>query len=156
MRLHLATAFTACLLAASMCTAHAQTYRWTDSSGHTIISDTPPPSQARQAARVGGKAQPDDGLPFATRQAAARFPVTLYTTADCGEECQPARDLLKTRGVPFTEKIVQTEAEQAALKALVGDLFVPSLQVGRQHQRGFNASLYEQMLDLAGYPKSGK
>lgn len=133
--------------------AAAQTYRWTDGSGRTIVSDTPPPGQTRQAARVGGKAQANDGLSFATRQAAANFPVTLYTSADCAQECQPARDLLKARGVPFTEKVVQSAADQAALTALVGDVFVPSLQVGRQHQRGFNAEQYERLLDLAAYPK---
>ncbi|WP_415036788.1 DUF4124 domain-containing protein [Azonexus sp.] len=136
--------------------ADAQTYRWTDANGRTVLSDTPPPGQARQAARVGGKAQAADNLPFATRQAAANFPVTLYTTQDCDPECQSARDLLKARGIPFHEKRIENAADQAALTALIGDVFVPSLQVGRQHQRGFNASLYEQMLDLAGYPKSGK
>lgn len=136
--------------------ADAQTYRWIDANGRTVLSDTPPPGQARQAARVGGKAQAADNLPFATRQAAANFPVTLYTTKDCDPECQNARDLLKARGIPFSEKRIESEADQAALAALIGDVFVPSLQVGRQHQRGFNASLYEQMLDLAGYPKSGK
>jgi hypothetical protein len=42
---------------AAVITAHAQTYQWKDSSGRTIISDTPPPGSAK-AARAIGNAQP--------------------------------------------------------------------------------------------------
>ncbi|MBK6355542.1 MAG: glutaredoxin family protein [Betaproteobacteria bacterium] len=80
--------------------------------------------------------------------------MTLYTSADCVLECKNARDLLTGRGVPFTEKMVQTPEEVAELKQLVGDLFLPSLKVGKQSFRGFEAGAYNNLLDLAGYPKS--
>jgi hypothetical protein len=38
--------------------AHAQTYQWKDSSGHTIISDTPPPGKAAKDARTIGTSKP--------------------------------------------------------------------------------------------------
>ena len=38
--------------------ANAQTYQWKDSSGRTVISDTPPPGQAAKSARAIGEAQP--------------------------------------------------------------------------------------------------
>ncbi len=39
--------------------AGAQTYQWKDSSGRTIISDTPPPGTAKEGSRtIGGKAPP--------------------------------------------------------------------------------------------------
>ena len=38
--------------------AYAQTYQWKDSSGKTIISDTPPPGSAAKSARTLGAQQP--------------------------------------------------------------------------------------------------
>jgi len=40
------------------------------------------------------------------------------------------------------------------LKKLVGDAFVPTLRVGKQSTRGFEAGAYNNLLDLAGYPKT--
>lgn len=135
--------------------ASAQAYRWVDSTGRTIISDTPPPGQAKAVSRVGD-APPSGGddLPFAVRKARENFPVTLYTAADCISECKQARDTLNGRGIPFTEKMLQKAEDSAELKALVGDVFVPSLKVGKQSFRGFEAGAYNNLLDLAGYPKT--
>lgn len=144
---------TLCLLLAATC-AIGDTYRWTDSGGRTVVSDTPPPGKVKNFVRNGEKAEASDGLSFATRRAAEAFPVMLYTSADCVMECKNARDLLTGRGVPFTEKMVQTPEEVAELKALVGDTFVPSLKVGTQRFRGFETGAYDNLLDLAGYPKS--
>ncbi|MFV5213642.1 glutaredoxin family protein [Azonexus caeni] len=132
--------------------AQAQAYRWTDAQGRTVISDEPPPGQARNVEKAGGKAQADDGLPFATKLAAQKHPVTLYTTADCIDECRQARELLQKRRVPFTETMAQTAAQFDELKALVGDTFVPSLKVGLRSFRGYNGAAYDNLLDLAGYP----
>lgn len=133
----------------------AQTYRWVDPvSGRTMITDTPPPGSVKnvnKAKDTGGEAGPES---FATRQAAANFPVTLYTSAECASECKSARDLLNKRGIPFTEKSVQQKADYDELKALVGDAYVPSLKVGRESVKGFLAESYHKLLDLAGYPTS--
>ena len=40
------------------------------------------------------------------------------------------------------------------MKGLVGDTFVPSLKVGNQRFRGFETGAYDNLLDLAGYPKT--
>lgn len=135
--------------------ASAQAYRWVDSSGRTIISDTPPPGQAKTVKRVGEAAPSgSEDLPFAVRKARENFPVTLFTAADCVSECKQARDMLNGRGIPFTEKMLQKAEDSAELKALVGDVFVPSLKVGKQSFRGFEAGAYNNLLDLAGYPKT--
>lgn len=140
-------------LAATSLAATAETYRWVDSAGRTIISDTPPSGKAKTVVQTG-EAASGDGLPFATKKAAEAFPVTLYTSADCQTECKQARELLNGRGVPFTEKMLQTPEDIDALKQLVGDAFVPSLRVGKQTTRGFEAGAYNNLLDLAGYPKT--
>lgn len=143
-------------LALASCTAFAQTYRWVDpATGSTVISDTPPPGGAKQISRTTNANESEGGqLPFAVRQAAEAFPVILYTTPDCVADCKQARNLLNGRGVPFTEKMVQTPELVAELKQLIGDLFVPTLKVGRQPLRGFQAEGYNNVLDLAGYPKT--
>ncbi len=145
--------FMICLALA--CTgASADTYRWVDSAGKTVISDMPPPGKAKDLVKTGGKAEADDGLPFATRKAAESFPVILYTAANCLADCKNARDLLNARGIPFTEKMVQKQEEIDELKQLVGDTYIPSIKVGNQSFRGFNAAAYNNLLDLANYPKT--
>ena len=135
--------------------ASAQAYRWVDSTGRTIISDTPPPGKAKAVTRVGeGSSATSEDLPFAVRKARENFPVTLYTAADCVTECKQARDMLNGRGIPFTEKMLQKAEDAAELKALVGDVFVPTLKVGQQSFRGFETGAYNNLLDLAGYPKT--
>jgi glutaredoxin len=136
--------------------ANAQTYRWTDPvTGQTMYSDSAPPGNAKNVVRisVAGTALDDNSdLPFATRNAVEKYPVVLYTAASC-ESCVLARNLLNQRKVPFTEKSLQNDEDKAELAKLVGDAFVPSIAVGRQKVRGFDAAAYNSTLDLAGYPK---
>ncbi|MDR1648543.1 MAG: glutaredoxin family protein [Zoogloeaceae bacterium] len=147
------------ILAFSCAIASAQTWRWTDpASGRVIYSDFPPAGKVKDLVRIDrGSAQvvssEDTSLSFATRQAAQKYPVTFYSGPEC-QPCNDARQLLSKRGVPFTEKSVQTEVERNELKTLVGDDFVPTLRVGSQRVRGFDASAYNNLLDLAGYPKN--
>lgn len=133
--------------------ALAETYRWTE-NGKVMITDTPPPGKAKAVQKAGGKEEPGDPTPFAVKKAMEAFPVLLYTSAECVDECKQARELLNGRGVPFAEKMVQTPEEMNELKQLVGDVFVPSLKVGNQRYRGFEAGAYHNLLDLAGYPKT--
>ncbi len=141
-------------LALAGTSALAETYRWTDSAGRTVISDTPPAGTAKNVAKAGGQTTPEDAMSFAVKRAAEAFPVLLYTSADCVEQCKQARDLLNGRGVPFTEKMIQSPKEVEELKQLVGDTFVPSLKVGNQRFRGIESAAYHNLLDLAGYPKT--
>jgi len=145
--------FILCLALVSTC-ASAETYRWVDSAGRVMISDTPPPSTAKDVAKLGESGGSTEGLPFAWRKAKENFPVTLYTSADCTTDCQQARDMLNGRGIPFSEKMLQKAEDANELKQLVGDVFIPSLKVGKQSFRGFEAGAYNNLLDLAGYPKS--
>jgi len=142
-----------CLALSSAC-AVAETYRWVDPAGRTVISDTPPPGRAHSVAKAGASNGNTDGLPYAVKKAAEDFPVTLFTSADCVSQCKDARDLLNVRGVPSTEKMVQKQEDLDELKQLVGDAYVPALKVGKQSFRGFETGAYNNLLDLAGYPKT--
>ena len=144
------------LLSSTLCMAQT-TYRWVDkASGQTVFSDQPPPPGARNVVRsTSSERGEESSLPYATRQAAEKFPVTLYTAANCVEECKQARQLLNGRGVPFTEKMLNTQGEIDTLTQLLGaDAQVPSLAVGRQSFRGFETGAWNNLLDLAGYPKT--
>ena len=134
--------------------AFAQTYKWTDSAGRTVISDTPPTGLAKKVSKSSDTAQADDNLPFSVKKAMEAFPVVLYTSNDCGDSCKQARDLLNSRGIPFTDKDAQKTEIREELKQLVGEAFVPTIKVGNQRQRGFEAGAYHNLLDLAGYPKT--
>jgi len=141
-------------LALACSSAFAETYRWVDPAGRTVFSDTPPPGKVRNVVKTNEGAEAGETQSFAIKRAVDNFPVTLYTSPNCIMECKQARDLLNGRGVPFTEKTLQKPEETEELKKLVGDNFVPSLKVGKQASRGFEAGSYNNLLDLAGYPKT--
>ncbi|WP_301100293.1 glutaredoxin family protein [Propionivibrio sp.] len=146
----------AALLTATVASAQT-TYRWIDKdTGLTVYSDQAPPAGAKQVVKMTGEERFDDQqLPYTTRQAAEKFPVTLYTTANCVEACKQARGLLNGRGIPFTENMLKNDEELAELaKKLDGEATVPTLFVGRQSLKGLEYSAWNNLLDLAGYPKT--
>ena len=51
--------------------ASAQTYQWKDSSGHTVISDTPPPGSAKEGSRTIGGKVPASNAPSSAKPAEA-------------------------------------------------------------------------------------
>lgn len=150
-RRHLAAALTLALglLAAG---ASAQVYRSVGPDGRITFSDTPP---AAQSATPRGQAPAAAGnsaaLPYALRQTAQRYPVTLYTGTNC-EPCASGRKLLSERGIPFTEKTVDTNADVAALQQLTGADSLPALSIGQQQLKDFSATEWMQYLSAAGYP----
>jgi glutaredoxin len=131
-------------------------YRWIDKDGKVNYTDQPPPADARQVEEkaYGGNTIEVDTLPFATKDAVKKNPVTLYTS-NCGAICDDARTLLSKRGIPYTTKSPETSQPDAdALKKLIGDLQVPVLVIGSQSPiKGFEAATWESALDSAGYPK---
>ncbi len=147
----------AIVLAVSAMAANAQLYRWTDESGRTHISDTPPPPGAKNVQKKSAAAPGQAGTPaepFALQQARQNYPVTFYSTPGC-EACDLTRKLLNARGIPFKEQSVNDEASLAALKKAVGSNSVPSIIVGSTVLKGFEESSIERLLDAAGYPKAG-
>jgi glutaredoxin len=154
-RLRYLTGVALALLAAL---ASAQTYKWTDpKTGRTVFSDQPPPAgiksrQQGQAVPLDGRAT--DALPYAVREAAREFPVTLFTAEKCGPECTQARQLLTGRGIPFRETLVASPEQVEDLKRISGQAGVPVLRVGQQVSSGLETGAWNRLLDLAGYPQS--
>lgn len=131
-------------------------YRNVDKNGKVTFSDQPPAAGASGAApRSGVASAADAGLPYEVRQVAQRYPVTLYTSEECGP-CNAGRSLLTTRGVPFDERTVKTNADIEALQRLSNQNSLPVLTIGSQQLKGFSDSEWSQYLDAAGYPKSAQ
>lgn len=153
----------ALLLCLAVVPAGAQTtYRWIDKEGKVHYSGLPPaPTEAtkveqRRSSLLGTDADPSAS--YTLRQAMTDFPITVYTQADCGDPCKAGKELLKTRGIPFTEKTIATEADLGPLRQLFGDdkPVVPVMQIGKRFAKGFQSSEWTSLLDAAGYPKAGK
>ncbi|MBL8420007.1 MAG: DUF4124 domain-containing protein, partial [Dechloromonas sp.] len=56
-------------LALSSFAVSAETYRWVDPQGRTVISDTPPPGRARDVSKSGAGGANTDNQPYAVRLA---------------------------------------------------------------------------------------
>ncbi|MBC7603142.1 MAG: glutaredoxin family protein [Ramlibacter sp.] len=138
-----------------------QIYRIVGPDGKVTFSDqAPPQAPAAKGAAVpvssvrGVGAVEGPALPFELRNAASRYPVTLYTSPNC-DPCASARTNLAARGIPFTEKTVGTNEDLDAIKRMQGgSASVPMLTIGGQQLKGYNETEWTQFLDAAGYPKT--
>ena len=143
-----------CALAAGA--AQAQMYRSVGPDGRVTYTDKPPAS-AGAASPSTASAAPSGGgaLPYELNRTVQRYPVTLYTSKDCAP-CNTGRNLLVNRGVPFTEKTVESNDDIAALQRLAGNNSLPLVTIGGQQLKGFNDADWSQYLDAAGYPKTSQ
>jgi len=149
---------TAALVVCASTAAQAQTvYRIVGADGKVTFSDKPP-ATTDQGKVVGtgigaSGAASSTGLPFELRQVANKYPVTLYTSSKCGP-CDSARAMLSGRGIPFTERTVNTNEDAESLQRISGDSSLPFVTIGGQRLKGFTDSEWTQYLDAAGYPKT--
>ncbi|MDF1485242.1 glutaredoxin family protein [Ramlibacter sp. H39-3-26] len=142
----------------ALCAQAQQVYRIVGPDGKVTFSDRPPVNQAERAMPVQPAASAGEAggqLPYALRQVASRFPVTLYTGSNCAP-CTTARSLLVQRGIPFTERTVNTREDIDALNKLSGDSGLPFATIGGQKLSGFSDVEWTQYLDAAGYPKESQ
>lgn len=147
-----------CALLGCALSAQAQ-YKVVGPDGRVTYTDRPPSAasagQVTPMRRDGSAAAPDAQLPIELRQPVARFPVTLYSSADCAP-CESGRRLLQARGVPYAEKLVSDEADSEALARLSDGRTVPVLTVGKQVLKGFSEADWQSTLDLAAYPRESR
>lgn len=145
-------------LAASALPASAL-YKIVGPDGNVTYTDRPPAgTTSRVSTMVGGtvnEVTPLDTLPVELRQTATRYPVVLYTAADCAP-CDEGRKLLTQRGIPFTEKLIINNDDVAALELAVGVRTVPALKIGSQALRSMSADEWAAYLDAARYPRESR
>ncbi len=148
-----------CAIAAllSAGSAHAQLYKWVGPDGKITYSDAPPPTTAARVETKSltiGDVNASD-FPYEVAEAMKSYPVTLYTSKDC-PPCDDGRRLLTERGIPFTEKTVQSSEDIAQFKKAGGDGQLPLLAVGKYRERGFESAAWHNALNTAGYPEKSK
>lgn len=153
-------ALAACATGALLVTATQaqQVHRIVGPDGKVTFSDRAPEDKKAQStvlSTASGGAASNPALPSELRQIASRFPVTLYTGESCSP-CQQARQLLVQRGVPFTERSVNTNDDLDALRRLSGESALPFGTIGRQQLKGFSDAEWTQYLDAAGYPAQSR
>lgn len=149
------------LLAVSICLAalpmaQAQ-YKYEEPGKGITYSDLPPPSNAKLLKLNNATVAESryNSLPYELKQAVLNFPVVLYTAASCGA-CDEARNYLRNRGVPHTEKTIKTTEDFEALKLLSPTGNVPVLLIGKRKSLGFASTAWGEMLTDAGYPATSK
>lgn len=135
--------------------AQAQTiYKIIGADGKITFTDKPTSTAVPGKSMSVLGSNPNDNLsqlPFELRQAAGRYPVVLYSSKDCSP-CDMARSLLKSRGVPFTERSVSTQADGEAFRRLSGSDTMPYITIGSQRIKGYAENDVRAYLDAAGYP----
>jgi glutaredoxin len=146
------------LLLASCLPAGAQVYKWTDAQGTVHYTDTPPPQQ--RASQLKPPSPGDAGqsaLPYELARAVKANPVTLYTTTrPACAGCDQGRALLRERGIPYTEKTVDTDEDKEQLRQLSGNMELPLLVVGNRKLTGFHDASWQAALSAAAYPRSAQ
>jgi len=149
----------ALLLSASLGVTAQTAYRWVGKDGQVHYSDQPPPPVETKAVQQKklkpGNVIETSGPSYAAQKAAQKFPLTLYTSANCTENCRIARDFLNRRGAVFTEKVLKTLEDAAEYKQTTGinELTVPVLLAGTKVEKGFEENAWRSLLDAAGYPQ---
>ncbi len=134
-------------------------YKVVQPDGSITYTDRPPSATTARITSMGKGStptgQPDVAFPLDLRQAAQRYPVVLYTSADC-TPCDNGRRLLAQRGVPYTERRIVSEEDALMLERLSGGRTVPSLTIGAQPMRGLSETDWTAYLDAAGYPRESR
>jgi glutaredoxin len=157
-RPHATSALRWALLTVALATlpAHAL-FRVVGPDGKVTYTDRPESSSGSkvQSVNASGGGASTALLPFELRQAAQRYPVTLYSSAEC-TPCDAGRQLLRDRGIPYTEKTVSTIEDAEALQRIAGGRDLPVLTIGSQILRGLQRTDWASYLDAADYPKESK
>ncbi len=144
----------AVLLGGAAAGAMAQ-YKVVSPDGSVTFTDKPPTASATRPAAGNGSSGSSGTLPYETRQASTKYPVTLYAAKACAP-CDEARQWLRTRGIPFSEYSVDNNASVVQFKQRFGTTTLPVITIGRQTVTGFSANDLQSYADAAGYPAQAR
>lgn len=120
----------------------ARRHRWQTQSGwHRVVG-----------CGKFGLRQPHVAL-RALKQVTAKYPVTLYTTSNCGP-CDAGRAVLAKRGVPFSEKSIVTNEDIGAFSRITKDNTLPYLTIGGQQIKRFHRGRMVAIPGFGSYPEA--
>lgn len=141
------------LLACSYSPSAWALYKVVGPDGKVTYTDQAPVNQRAQAINVARAGVNTSNLPYELAQVVVRYPVILYAFKGC-TPCDQGRGYLKQRGIPFSEKSADTNADLKALEQLAGSKQMPLLRIGQQQINGYSSANWSGYLDAAGYPKT--
>jgi glutaredoxin len=128
-------------------------YKVVGPDGKVTYTDRAPADQSAKPLKSGGASGASTNLPYALQGVVARYPVLLYTSSTC-PPCDSGRQMLMTRGVPFTEKTVTTPEDARALLRAESTEHLPVLRIGQKQLQGYAQADWTSYLDAAGYPST--
>lgn len=134
-------------------------YKVTGPDGRITYTDRAPAPSQGTAVPLNGRAAAEPAavaLPLELREPQGKYPVTLYTLTRACDPCDAARQLLRQRGIPFSEKLVVSAQDSEALERLSGAREAPTLTIGSQVLKGLSGEVWNSYLDAAGYPRTSK
>jgi len=126
-------------------------YKVVAPDGRVTYTDRPPADRPTATLKTNGTVVSASSLPFELQKIASQYPVTFYSSSKCAP-CDTARQLLQGRGIPYTEKTVETSEDVLTLQKREGVQQLPILKIGSKQLVGFNQSDWTSYLDAAGYP----
>ena len=132
-------------------------YKVTGPDGKVTYTDRPPISTDSKVTSINARSGASEvSLPLDLRRAVSRYPVTLFVAGPGCEPCDAGRALLRQRGIPFSERQVQSTEDKDALERLSGGRDTPTLSIGSQILRGLSPETWASYLDAAGYPRESQ
>lgn len=147
------------LLLGTLCmgAAHAQ-YKVIGPDGKVTYTDRAPKADGGKVSSLNTRDTPAPVvvLPAELQQAVSRYPVVLYVSGTPCASCDNAREWLRQRGVPHSERQVLNAADGVAFERLTGGRDVPALTIGAQTLRGLAPEVWGSYLDAAGYPRESR
>ncbi|WP_298831243.1 glutaredoxin family protein [uncultured Piscinibacter sp.] len=134
-------------------------YKVVGPDGKVTYTDRPPAASAGRISpmnNITGVVESSPALPAELREAASRYPVTIYTIANGCEPCEAGRALLRRRGIPYVERQVINAEDGDAFQKLTGGRDAPVLAIGAQQLKGLSPDTWNSYLDSAGYPRESR
>lgn len=144
-------------LALAPSAAQAKMYKVVGPDGKVTYTDRPPAAAAKgKVKNMDRKAEKRlRQLPTALRKPAAQHPVVLYTTTtrSCNG-CAVARDFLRTRGIPHSTWLVETDEDTSTFNKQTNSTALPLLKIGTKQIEGFQREQWNDYLTAAEYPEN--
>lgn len=130
----------------------AGVYKWTDESGKTHYTDSPPPGRKAQEVKLQVKSLSGPAVvsKIQAPAAATRPRIKLFSAVWCGY-CKLAKSHLARRGIAFEELDVEQSATGRDEYRRLDGRGVPVILVGDQRMDGFDPAALDVMLKNAGY-----
>ena len=137
-------------------TANADFYTWEDENGTTHITDYPPPAKSGKKVQIY-KYNADNSPAVNTEEGQEKAKngkekkeadIILYTKNSC-DDCDKAREFLKSKQVLFTEYNIDTSTQAAQKRKAADDSTdSPFAIIYRNQVYGFSESVYNRALKL--------